>query len=113
MAERSRAVAKRDFYEKDTFFITVPVISNIMLIMISSYIQAIKKRLPISEVLFATGWNRTNDIRIFSPALYQLSYCGVMFGNIYQTRICVNMQNTRSENIYDTDPFILYITLFP
>lgn len=35
MAERSRAVAKRDFYEKDTFFITVPVISNIMLIMIT------------------------------------------------------------------------------
>ena len=65
MAERSRAVAKRDFYEKDTFFITVPVISNIMLIMISSYIQGIKKGLPISEVLFATGWNRTNDIRIF------------------------------------------------
>lgn len=47
MAERSRAVEKGDFYEKDTFFITVPVISNIMLIMISSYIQAIKKRLPI------------------------------------------------------------------
>ncbi len=52
MAERARAVAKRDFYEKDTFFITVPVISNIMLIMISSYIQAIKKGLPINRKSF-------------------------------------------------------------
>lgn len=25
---------------------------------------------------FATGQNRTDDIRIFSPALYQLSYSG-------------------------------------
>ena len=28
--------------------------------------------------LFATGQNRTDDIRIFSPALYQLSYSGVV-----------------------------------
>lgn len=27
---------------------------------------------------YATGQNRTDDIRIFSPALYQLSYSGVV-----------------------------------
>ena len=40
-------------------------------------IWAKKKLLTRLEAFRATGWNRTNDIRIFSPALYQLSYCGV------------------------------------
>ena len=42
--------------------------------------QDVKKKRPAmqSQVFFATGQNRTDDIRIFSPALYQLSYSGVV-----------------------------------
>ena len=40
--------------------------------------QDIKKApAHLEQVLFATGWNRTNDTRIFSPLLYQLSYSGI------------------------------------
>ena len=35
------------------------------------------KKRPAICGSFATGQNRTDDIRIFSPALYQLSYSGV------------------------------------
>ena len=31
----------------------------------------------ISGLNYAQGWNRTADIRIFSPPLYQLSYRGM------------------------------------
>ena len=38
-----------------------------------------KKRRPVNRisVSYAQGWNRTADIRIFSPPLYQLSYRGM------------------------------------
>ena len=45
------------------------------------------------ELKIATGWNRTNDTRIFSPLLYQLSYSGVMFRNIYFSKKKVNYLN--------------------
>ena len=47
-----------------------------------------KKRFHL-EIALATGWDRTNDIRIFSPALYQLSYCGVdVLDNIELSNLC-------------------------
>ena len=37
-----------------------------------------KALLHITEALhYAQGWNRTADIRIFSPPLYHLSYRGI------------------------------------
>lgn len=53
-------------------------------------IWAKKKLLTRLEAFRATGWNRTNDIRIFSPALYQLSYCGVDVLILYDIGFCVN-----------------------
>ena len=44
----------------------------------------IKKAQTISGLGFAAGRNRTNDTRIFSPLLYQLSYSGKMC--IYYTQ---------------------------
>ena len=34
----------------------------------------------------ASEWNRTTDTGIFSPLLYQLSYRGIKYGDLEETR---------------------------
>ena len=41
-------------------------------------------------MLFATGWNRTNDTWIFSPLLYQLSYSGEVITILCERKKNVN-----------------------
>ena len=59
-----------------------------------------KKTSEDSEAFCATGWNRTNDIRIFSPALYQLSYCGGSYYIILKCLGCVNIVMANSGHFF-------------
>ena len=56
----------------------------------------IKKHFLKNRKCFATGWNRTNDTRIFSPLLYQLSYSGFNESTIADCAVCVNKRQTFS-----------------
>ncbi len=69
-----------------------------------------QKRGP--QVLFfcGTSWNRTNDTRIFSPLLYQLSYGTKAGANIM---LFIHSQNLKTFYCQYADIIYLFLIPFP
>ena len=56
-------------------------------------------RMSYTRKFGASGRNRTNDTRIFSPLLYQLSYRGICRGELTLTSFYGDPERTRTVDL--------------